>query len=119
MKRTIRDAIIEAKLTDEMMNTFYGQIGIAAILGGLYLQSWIAFGVLLLVPLAIYLFSSKVKWCRIASIILSGIYALGWAITGFLIGWIFSISASIVLCIIFLLPGVAYNWCAINYFRGE
>ena len=119
MKRTIRDAIIDAKLTDEMMNTFFAQIGIIAILGGLYLKSWIAFGILLLAPLAIFLFSRKFKWCRIAAIVLSCIYALGWAITGFLIGWIFSISASIVLCIIFLLPGIAYNWSAINYFRGE
>ena len=119
MKRTVKDAIIEAKLTDEMMNTFFAQIGIIAIGGGLYLHSWIAFGLLLLGPLAIYLFSSKVNWCRIASIVLSCAYAIIWAITGFLIGWIFSVSASIVLCIIFLLPGVAYNWCAINYFSGK
>ena len=44
MKRTIRDAIIDAKLTDEMINTFTVQIGICSIVGGLYLHSWIAFG---------------------------------------------------------------------------
>lgn len=119
MKKTIKSAIIDAKLTNEMINTFFAQIGIASIIGGLYLKSWIAFGVLLLAPCVIFLLSVKFKWCRIAAIVLSCIYILGWAIIGFLIGYIFSIEASIVLCIIFLLPGIAYNWCAINYFRGE
>ena len=48
MKRTIRDAIIEARLTDEMINTFIGQIAVCSILGGLYFGSWIVFGLLLL-----------------------------------------------------------------------
>lgn len=119
MKKTITEAIINANLTDEMINTFIAQIVIYSILGGLYLQSWIMFGVLLLAPLAIYIFSGKVKWCRFIAIILSCIYVLFWAIAGFILGSIFSTEVSIVLCIIFLLPGVAYNWCAINYFRGE
>ena len=117
MKRTIRDAIMEARLTDEMINTFIGQIAICSILGGLYFGSWIVFGLLLLCPLAIFVLSKWFKWCRIASIILGGIYAFLWVIIGVLIGKIFSISASVVLGIIFLIPGMTYNWCAINYFR--
>ena len=54
MKRTIREAIMEAKLTEEMINTFIAQIGICSIVGGLYLHSWIAFGLLLLLPLAMF-----------------------------------------------------------------
>ena len=117
MKRTIRDAIIEARLTDEMINTFIGQIAVCSILGGLYFGSWIVFGVLLLCPLAIFVLSKWLKWCRIASMILGGIYACLWVVTGVLIGCIFSVSASVVLGIIFLIPGATYNWCAINYFR--
>ena len=117
VKRTIRDAIMEARLTDEMINTFIGQIAICSILGGLYFGSWIVFGLLLLCPLAIFVLSKWFKWCRIASIILGGIYAFLWVIIGVLIGKFFSISASVALGIIFLIPGVTYNWCAINYFR--
>ena len=117
MKRTIRDAIMDARLTDEMINTFIGQIAICSILGGLYFESWIVFGLLLLCPLAVFVLSKWVKWCRIILIILGVIYACLWVVTGVLIGKIFSVSASIVLGIIFLIPGVTYNWCAINYFR--
>ena len=117
MKGTIRDAIIEAKLTDEMINTFIAQIGICAIIGGLYLKSWIAFGLLLLGPLAVFVLSKWYKPCRIAAIVLAVIYTVLWVLAGVLIGSMFSVSASIVLAIIFLLPGVGYNWCAINYFR--
>lgn len=117
MKRTIKDAIIEARLTDEMINTFIGQIAVCSILSGLYFRSWVVFGLLLLCPLAIFVLSKWFKWCRIASMILGGIYACLWVVAGVLIGCIFSVSASIVLGIIFLIPGVAYNWSAINYFR--
>ena len=119
MKKTITDAIINAKLTNEMINTFIAQIAICSILGGWCLKSWIAFGILLLAPLTVYLFSGKVKWCRITAIIMSCIYVTGWSLAGFLLGSIFSIEASIVLCILFLFPGIAYNWCAINYFIGK
>ena len=117
MKRTIRDAIKDARLADEVINTFIGQITLCSILGGLYFGSWVVFGLLLLCPLFIFVLSNRFKWCRIASIVLSGIYACLWTITGILIGKIFSISASVVLGIIFLILGVLYNWCAINYFR--
>ena len=60
MKRTIRDAIIEAKFTEEMINTFIVQIGIYSIVGGLYLHSWIVFGLLLLFPLAMFLLSKNI-----------------------------------------------------------
>ena len=116
MKRTIREAIMEAKLTEEMINTFIAQIGICSIVGGLYLHSWIAFGVLLLLPLAMFVLSKKYKWCRIISTILCVIYAIIWCIVGGLIGSAFSISACVVLAIIFLIPCIAYNWCAFNYF---
>lgn len=116
MKHTIRDAIIEAKLTEEMINTFTAQIVICSIVGGIYLHSWIAFGLLLLFPLAMFLFSKKCRLCRIISTFLCGIYAIIWCVVGGLIGYIFSISACVVLAIIFLIPGVAYNWCAFNYF---
>ena len=116
MKRIIRDSIIEAKLTEEMINTFIVQIGICSIVGGLFLHSWIAFGLLLLFPLTIFLLSKKYKWCRIISTILCVIYAIIWGVVGGLIGSVFSISACVVLAIIFLIPGVAYNWCAFNYF---
>ncbi|MBR5779638.1 MAG: hypothetical protein IKY21_03315 [Clostridia bacterium] len=116
MKRTIRDAIMDARLTDEMINTFIGQIGICSILGGIYFESWIVFGLLLLCPLAVFVFSKRFKWCRFASIILGVIYGCLWVVIGVLIGKIFSVSASVVLGIVFLIPGVAYNWCAINYF---
>jgi len=117
MKRSIRDAIMDARLTDEMLNTFIGQIVICSILGGLYLKSWVVFGLMLLFPLIIFILSKRVKWCRIAAIVLGGFYACLWVVTGALIGKFFSISASIVLGIIFLIPGVMYNWCAINHFR--
>ena len=117
MKRTIRDAIMEARLTDEMINTFSGQITLCSVLGGLYFKSWVVFGLLLLGPLAIFVLSKWFKWCRIASMILGGIYACLWVVAGVLIGCTFSISASIVLGVVFLIPGVLYNWCAINYFR--
>ena len=117
MKRTIRDAIIEARLTDEIIDTFIGQIAICSILCGLHFGSWVVFGLSLLCPLAIFLLSKWFKWCRIASIVLGGVYACLWVIIGVLLGKRFSISASIVLGIIFLIPGVTYNWCAINYFR--
>ena len=117
MKRTLREAIMEARLTGEMINTFVGQIAICSILGGLYFKSWIVFGLLLLCPLAVFVLSKRVKLCRVISIVLGGIYACLWVVTGVLIGKIFSVSASIVLGIIFLIPGVTYNWCAINYFR--
>ncbi len=117
MKRTLRDAIMEAKLTEEMINTFIAQIAICAVLGGFYLKSWIAFGLMLLVPLAIFVLSKKFRWCRIAAMVLGGVYAVLWCVVGVLFGAIFSVSASIVLGIILLLPGVTYNWCAINYFR--
>lgn len=116
MKHTIRDAIIEAKLTEEMINTFIVQIGICSIVGALYFHSWVAFGLLLLFPLAMFLLSKKYSWCRIISTLLCAIYAIIWGVIGGLIGYIFSISACVVLAIIFLIPGVAYNWCAFNYF---
>ena len=116
MKRIIKGAIIEAKLTEEMINTFIVQIGICSIVGGLFLHSWIVFGLLLLLPLAMFLLSKKYKWCRIISTILCVIYAIIWCVIGGLIGSIFSISACVVLAIIFLIPGVLYNWCALNYF---
>ena len=116
MKRTIREVIMDAKLTEEMINTFIAQIGICSIVGGLYLHSWITFGLLLLLPLTMFVLSKKYKWCRIISTILCVIYAIIWCIVGGLIGSVFSISACVVLAIIFLIPGVAYNWCAFNYF---
>ncbi len=116
MKHTVRDAIIEAKLTEEMINTFVAQIAICSIAGGLYLHSWVAFGFMLLFPLSVFILSKKYKWCRIIAIILCVIYAILWCIAGGLIGSIFSTSACIVLAIIFLIPGAAYNLCAINYF---
>ena len=80
MKRIIRDSIIEAKLTEEMINTFIVQIGICSIVGGLFLHSWIAFGLLLLFPLAVFLLSKNISGVALSrpfyalSTLLSGVW---------------------------------------------
>lgn len=119
MKKELKKGIIDAHLTEESIHTFVGQIGVCAIVAGLYFHSWIVFGASLLVPLCVFLFSSKIRWCQILSIVFSCIYALIWACVGFLIGSVFSLSASIVLMILFLFPGAGYNWMAIDYFRAN
>ena len=117
--REFRDRIIEANIIEDAIKYFSYQIAIVAIVLGLKFGSWIVFGVLYIAPLAIFILSSKLKLCRMLAIGLCALYIFLWGYIGFLIGSIFSISASIVLCLIFLIPGIAYNWCSFEYFNGK
>ena len=117
--KEIRNRIIEANVIEEVIKYFTGQIAIVAIALGLIFSSWIVFGIVLLFPLAIFILSGRLKICKWLSLGLCLIYVVLWGYIGFLIGSMFSLSASIVLCLIFLIPGVACNWCMFNYFTGK
>ena len=117
--KEVRDRIIEANAIEDALKYFTGQIAIVAIALGVIFKSWIVFGIACLLPIAIFVLSGKVKVCKILSLGLCGIYIVFWGYIGFVIGSIFSLSASIVLCLLFLIPGVACNWCMFNYFTGK
>ncbi|MDD4510258.1 MAG: hypothetical protein PHY23_05080 [Oscillospiraceae bacterium] len=117
MKDTIRAGMTQAFVNEDIFKAFAGQVGLSAIGFGLQFKSWILFGVLFLAPIFVFMFATKHKILRIISLVFAGVYTVGWAVGGYLIGSLFSLSASIVLAIIGLLCGAGCNRGAIVYFK--
>ena len=117
MKDSVRKGILQADLSRDMVNGFTSQVAVCAVLLGLLLKSWTAFGLASLLPFFVYGFSSRYRWLKIPMIILCILYIACWSVLGYLIGSLFGIEASIVLCIILTISGIGYNLGAISYFK--
>lgn len=115
MRNTIRESIMDANATEGILQIFVTQIGLSAIILGLCFRSWIVFGSTFLLPFLVVCLSNKHKLCKTLSIVLGVIYIPFWAFCGFIIGKFFSLSASIVLSIIFLVFSFLVNRFALEY----
>lgn len=119
MRNEVREGMTQAFNNENAYKFFCGQVGLSSIGFGLHFKSWILFGVLFLVPVFAFMLAAKHKSFRVVALIFAIVYTAGWAIGGYLIGSLFSLSASIVIGIIGLLCGIGCNQGAFAYFKDS